>query len=210
MPSRGIACLPIAPSRHGISVRVFALASLSPSAHSHRSASPRGSELCYRVAIPLLSRPCIALCSTDHCRLLCQTLHIVADCQDHLIVTHQGLAVAPTELFKSMPCPLLNQSVPSTRATLPRSPVQSLRISGLFSHFARAVRVSAVRPPAPTAQDFAVLFLAPAVRIVAVPIRAVPSRCSAAHGCAVHPPFISTQFNAASGPTISMLCRRPC
>jgi hypothetical protein len=49
MPSRGIACLPIAPSRHGLSVRVFALASLSPSAHSHR------------VTIPLMSRPCIAL-----------------------------------------------------------------------------------------------------------------------------------------------------
>ena len=142
-----------------------------------------------------------------HCPLLHRSLRlrrrfrsspVFADCQAHQIVTHQGLAVAPIELFKSMPCPLLNQSVPSTRATLPSSPVQSLRISVQFSNFALAVRVSAVRPPAPTAQDFAVLLFAPAVRIVAVPIRAVPSRCSAAHSCSVHPQFISTQSNTAS------------
>ena len=35
-----------------------------------------------------MSRPCIALCSTDHCQLLCQTLHIVADC-----CAHQGFAL---------------------------------------------------------------------------------------------------------------------
>ena len=109
IPPRGIACLPIAPSRHGLSVRAFALAALSPSAHSHR------------VTIPLVSRPCIALCSTDHCRLLCQALQIV---------THQGFAFAVP--FESMPCPLLNQSVPSLRATLPSSPSQCPHISMQF------------------------------------------------------------------------------
>ena len=180
------------------------------SSHCPLSSWPFSACLCPGVPEPIRPQPPRhnpSLVCSMHCPLLHRSLRlrrrfrsspVFADCQAHQIVTHQGLAVAPIELFKSMPCPLLNQSVPSTRATLPSSPVQSLRISVQFSNFALAVRVSAVRPPAP------------AVRIVAVPIRAVPPRCSAAHGSAVPPPFLSTQFNALSGPTISMLCRRPC
>lgn len=52
----------------------------------------------------------------------------------------------------------------------------------------------------------AIPHFAPAVRIVAVPIRAVPSRCSAAHGCSVHSQFISTQSNTASPHSQSYQC----
>jgi len=68
-----------------------------------------------------LSGACIALCSTEHCRLPCQT---------HQIVTHRGFALAvPCE---SMPCPLLNQSVPSLSVTLPSFPSQCLHFTLQF------------------------------------------------------------------------------
>jgi len=212
MPLRGIACLPIAPSRHGLSVRVFALASLSPSAHSHRSASPRGSELCYRVAIPLLSRPCIALCSTDHCQLLCQTHHIVADCCVKLIRS-LPIKALPSQCFSNQcraPC-LTNQCQALAQpCRAPRhNAFTSLHLAVL--HAAPAVRVSAVRPPCPNRAGLCSSFPCPGRAHRRRPDQGCTvTVLSKSRGCAVPPPFLSTQFNALSGPTISMPCRRPC
>lgn len=124
---------------------------------------------------------------------------IIADCQAHQIVIHQGLALPLQCLSNQCRAPCLTKQCQASAqpCRAPRhNAFTSLYITLQFFHSALAVRVSAIRPPAPTAQDFAVLFLAPAVRIVAVPIRAVPSRCSAAHGCAVLSPRNSYPRNS--------------
>jgi len=100
----------------------------------------------------MLSRRNPSLVSSMHCPLLHRPLPTAVPnpshrrrllCQAHQIVTHQGFAFAV--LFESMPCPLLNQSVPSTRATLPSAPSQCLHFTSPCSSSRRPGRAGLCR-----------------------------------------------------------------
>ena len=155
------------------------------------------------IPIHLSPGPYIALCCPDHCRPPCSS--------DRYPSMPCVASAVPCE---SMPCPCLTKqcqaSAQPCRSPLcphsslqfltspwPRGALQSFTLPWPCPGLALAVRLSAVRHPAP------------AIRIVAVPIRAVPYRYCPNLGCSVLRHYQPDQCSAPAPLCISEQCVTP-